>query len=275
MALNFELRRKAHAIGEFTATLAFSRPVSGLAFAKVIDRLKEVALRLDLPAQMNVSVLNISVGPKPESFPPSGLGFQRFASNGEIECSLWCDPDNINFTLRNYDRWQTVLPKILDALEHIIPGYMTEVPAVRAFQVQYLNEFASKDLAEGVVSEVFRAGNQWVAPFSYSCVQPWHCHVGQFINSDVQSRFLININCDVMPNPWPINDLTRNYVRVLILASRLYDLPERGPLIISLENLSVVLRENFNAVHSLEKKILGEIISNEYLDQMGEGARDY
>jgi len=275
MALNFKLRRDAHAIGEFTATLAFSRSVSVRAFAKVIERLKEAAKTLDLPAQMNVQVFNIPVGPTTEPPPPGGLGFQRFASNGEIECSLWCDSDNISLTLRNYDRWHMVLPKIVEALVHIAPAYMAEVPAIRAFQVQYLNEFASKNSAEGVTAEIFRPDSRWIAPFSYSSAQPWHCHVGQFLPFDDKSRFLININCDVAPLPWPINPMTRNYVKVLILASRQYDLPSKGPLVTTTEKLSDVLNENFNTAHSLEKKLLSEIIADEYLDQMGEGARDH
>mgnify|MGYP000850985644 FL=1 len=274
MALNFQLRRDAHAIGEFTATLAFARPVGAAAFAKVVERLKEASEKYNLPAQMNVQAFFIKVGNSPEPPPPGGMGFQRFAENGEIACSLWCDSDSMALTIRDYDRWDNARSKVVEAFGHIAPAYMAEVPAVRAFQVQYLNEFASKDSAEQPAAEIFRPSSRWLSPYSYESLQPWHCHVGQFIPSDESSRFLVNINCDVAPQPFPPTEATRNYVKALILVSRQYDLHGVGPLVIEADKLQLILEQNFDAAHALEKTLLGELISDPYLDVMGEGARD-
>ncbi|MBY4636441.1 hypothetical protein K5P26_04715 [Sphingopyxis sp. XHP0097] len=274
MALNFQLRRDAHAIGEFTATLAFAHPVGAAAFSKVVERLKESAHQLNLPAQMNVQAFVIKVGNPPGPPPPSGVGFQRFADNGEIACSLWCDPNGITLTLRDYDRWHSARSKLVEAFTNIAPAYMAEVPAIRAFQLQYLNEFISKVSPNQSPAEIFRSNSRWLAPYAYESLQPWHCHVGQFIPAEEGSRFLININCDAVPQPYPVVEATRNHVKALILVSRQYDLHDIGPMVVEVEQLQTVLEQNFDAAHSLEKTLLGEIISDPYLDVMGEGVRD-
>ena len=264
MALNFQLRRDAHAIGEFTAKLVFAQAISARAFSSAVERLREVAAKLDLPAEMNVQFVKIRIGNPPSPQPPDGLGFQRFQKDGEVACSVYCDSDGITFTLRDYDRWQNVLPQVVESFSHIAPAYMAEVPAIKAFQVQYLNEFASINAPETPTREIFREGCRWVSPFSYDSLQPWHCHVGQFIPVNDNSRYLININCDVNTRPFPPTDGTRNFASVLILVSRQYDLPNSGPLVIEVEKLRA----------ALEKSLLGEIISDDYLDVMGDGARD-
>lgn len=275
MALNFKLRRDAHSISEFNAVLVFSNSVSMHAFARVIEQLKTAAADLDLPAQMNVQVVNFTLPNGQMPPPPPGLGFQRFARDGEIACSLWCDADGIRLTIRDYDRWHNVFPKLLQAFLTIAPAYMSEVPAIKVCQVQYLNEFASNETAEISASEIFRSGSPWMAPFSANIAQPWHCHVGQFMPADDRSRYLLNVNFDVAPQPYPPTPVTRNFVKLLILVSRQYDLPGKGPLVLAVDELRAALEENFNSAHSLEKRLLSEIISDDYLDVMGEGARDH
>ena len=275
MTLNYELRREAHAIGEFTATLSFQGAVSPATFANVVPLMREVAETMNLPAPMNVQVFNLGPGMASPVAQANGVGFQRFANNGEIACSLYCDQNSIAFTLREYDRWHNVLPMIIDAFSKIIPAYINEIPAVRIVNVQYLNEFRAKDEEFLNTSEIFRAGNKWISPFSFDSDEPWHCHVGQFINATEDYRNLININCDVSPSLNPLENVARNYVKVLILASCNYDLPDRGPLIVTSENIVDILADNFNSAHKLEKELLREIISDDYLAVMGDGANEH
>lgn len=277
MALNFEIRREKHAIGEFIARMQFAKDVGAPTFAKIVSVLKEVAADLDLPAPLNVQSFVFAIG-NPAGPPPSpmgGSGFQRFSSNGEVACSLVCDPNSIAFTLREYDRWMATLPVIAETFSRIGREYLAEVPAIRLFSVQYINEFRAVSPETSNTAELFRAQSKWIAPFSYESGEPWHCHVGQFIPSDGDHRYLVNVNCDISPNTLPGEDQARYYARVLILAARHYDIPGNGPLIVDVESLRSVIEENFNDTHSLEKRMLGEIISDEYLAIMGEGANEH
>ena len=277
MALNFEIRREKHAIGEFVAKMQFASDVGGQTFAKIASLLKEVAAELDLPAPLNVQSFIFAIG-NPPGPPPSsmgGSGFQRFSTNGEVACSLVCDSNSITFTLREYDSWSAVLPVITDTFSRIGTAYLAEVPAIRMFSVQYVNEFRATNPKTSSAAEIFRKSSKWISPFSYESDQPWHCHVGQFIPTGGDYRHLMNVNCDISPNIMPGEDVALNYARVLILAACHYDLPDVGPLIVDVESLRLAIETNFNDSHSLEKMLLGEIISDEYLAIMGEGANEY
>lgn len=277
MALNYDIRREQHAIGEFSARMQFANGVGAQTFAKVTLLLKVAADKLDLPAPLNLQTFSIAVG-NPLTPPPaamSGSGYQRFSSNGEIACSLVCDFSSITLTLREYDRWHNVLPQIVETFSTIGAAYLAEVPAISVFSVQYVNEFRAKNSEFTNTAELFQKDSKWISPFSFASEQPWHCHVGQFIPTDGPYRFLLNLNCDISPNIMPGERIARNYARILIMAGCYYDLPQIGPLIVSEENLQSSIEKNFNDAHSLEKRILGEIISNEYLALMGDGAHEH
>lgn len=279
MALNYDIRRETHAIGEFSATLKFAGPVGTQAFANVLARLKEAAERLELPAPMNFQVLNFAIGdpniPMPPPLAMSGGGFQRFLPNGEVACSLRCDPDSIIFSLREYDRWHNVLPKIVETFSAIGEAYLAEIPAIRSFGVQYLNEFRSKSPEFRDATELFKSESKWIASFAKGSDEAWHCHVGQFVKAGDNHRYLVNVNCDIAPNVAPGEQVAHNYARVLILAVRNYDLPDFGPLVVDVENLAKAIESNFDDAHSQEKCILGEVISDDYLAIMGEGANEH
>lgn len=279
MALNYETRRDNHAIGEFTATMKFVNPVTVHTFAKIMQTLEGEAKRLDLPAPVNFQVLNIAFnegGLKPQiPSPIAGGGFQRFASNGEVACALRCEPDAITLTIREYDRWASVLPMIVETFTALATVYITEVPAIRSFGVQYLNEFRGKSPEVRDTAELFVSGSKWVAPFFVGRLEPWHCHVGQFTPPEGAHRYLINVNCDITPNAHLGSETLTNYVRVLIFAALSFDIGEHGPLFVSEDNIRSAIESNFNLAHAMEKRVLSEVISQQYLAVMGEGASEY
>lgn len=273
MGLNYDIRRPNHAIGEFTATLTFFGSVGAPTFARVQPLLAEVAKQLDLPATMNIQVLNFSFGNNSAPPPPTGTGYQRFAGNGEVACSLWCDASSITLTVRDYKRWEIELANIINAFSQIAPAYMVEVPAIHSFTVQYLNEFRAKDEVTRIASELFKRNNGWVYPRAFENSEPWHCHVGEFLKAEPPSRLLVNVNCDASLASIPPEQIVKHYVKVLILVAKHYDLPGIGPLIAKIEDLEQILRKNFDSIHDVEKKLLREIISDDYLEIMGDGAK--
>lgn len=278
MALNYELRREPHhAIGEFSAIIRFANGISASTFAKVVGELNQVAKELDLPAPVNLHSVTIAIGnsngPKPE--PINSTGFQRFASNGEVACALVCDAETITFTLRDYERWDKVLPVLTNQIARLAAIYATQVPAVRSFLVQYLNEFRAKGPHIMLTDELFKGESRWLAPIGRYNEHPWHCHVGEFQNADVNYRHLVNVNFDISPNTFTQGHPPLNYAKLLILAANQYDLPNAGPLIVDVDNIAGEIERNFNTAHSLEKRLLNEIISDEYIALMGEGANEH
>lgn len=277
MALNYDIRREKHAIGEFSAIINFAGPVSATTFSMVLAALKPVAENLELPAPINIQMVNIAFGGPAgaQSQPISSAGFQRFATTGEVACALVCDANSITFTLREYERWQNVLPVLTEQIASIAAAYASEVPAVRSFLLQYSNEFRANSTHVWNTDELFKQDSRWLAPIGKSSEQPWHCHVGALSEANGNFRSLVNVNFDVSPNIFVAGEAPRNYVRVLVLASNQYDLPTVGALVVRPDNIASEIERNFNLAHTLEKKVLNEIISDAYIAIMGEGANEH
>jgi uncharacterized protein (TIGR04255 family) len=272
--LSYELRRERHAIGEFLASVQLFQPIGAAAFADVVTQLREVAATLNLPAAMPVHVLQ---PPGLEGLttygPPTGVGFQRFSANGEVAASILCDGDEIIFRLREYSIWEEVKPIIVDAFGRLLEQYIKEVPAVKIFKLQYLNEFLAKSDNVRSTAELFKSDNEWIAPFGVKSEEPWHCHVGRFIPVNENLRYLVNIHCDVSTATQTALaekiGQERNLAKVLVLAGCYYNVPGGKPLIVSKDKAREALEEHFEMAHSLEKNILRELISDSYLDAMG------
>lgn len=181
--------------------MRFANGVSASTFAKIVGELKQAAEELDLPAPVNTQSFTIAIGnptgPKPE--PINSSGYQRFASNGEVACALQCDQESITFTLREYERWQQVLEVLKNQVARIARVYVSEVPAVRSFLVQYLNEFRATAPHVVLTDELFKPDSRWLASLGRGNDRPWHCHVGEFQDTDSNYRNLVNVNFDISP----------------------------------------------------------------------------
>lgn len=274
MALNFSLRRERHAIGEFTATLQFFNPISPAGFTNVLTALGEMAQRFKLPAQMPMNLLEVSFGQPFMINAPVGqnatfAGYQRFSEIGEVAESLRCDLVSINYTLRDYSTWDEIKPRLLAIFSELSAIYAAEVPAINSIRVQYVNEFMAKEAKTVSVSEIFREGTPWIAGFHLYSSDAWHCHVGNFIPKDEIQRNLVNVNCDISLATSVPDEAMRTYVKVLILAGCYYNIPEKSPLIIDLSTLEQTLSEVLEEAHDLEKKVLEEVISDDYLIAIG------
>ena len=276
MPLNFVTRREKHAIAEFTAVIRFAYPINLTTFTGVSQALKDVSAEsvLNLPATMNVQIVQFGFGGAPPP-PTAGSGRQRFAPNGEIARSVWCDLDAITITVRDYTRWHDARQLLAEGLRPIIGAYLKEVPAVRNISVQYLNEFQSHEPGYVQTGELFRPDSKWVAPFAHEVDQYWHCHVGKFLPGDANFRHLVNVNCDIAPLGGPPEQANKTMAKVLIMSACHYDMPKKGPLILSSQTLKEAILTQFDIAHSMEKKILGEVISDAYLKTMGDGANEY
>jgi uncharacterized protein (TIGR04255 family) len=274
MSLNFELRRAPrHAIGEFTATVQLFQSIGAETFSSVVSTLRTIAAELGLPASMPIQVFQFALGaaegvtlPTP---PPTGIGFQRFAPNGEVEASLLCDSDSIVFSLRDYVAWEEVRPTLIDTFAKLLEQYLLEVPAIKSIRLQYLNEFQARSPKTLSAAELFRSDSLWLAPFAYGSSDPWHCHIGQYLPVDESRRMLVNINCDVSRMKSARSDDAHTYAKVLIVAGCFYNVPGGSPLIVDTERLRDALFENLEGAHKLEKDMLRQIMSVPYLEAMG------
>lgn len=275
MTLQYILRHRNHAIGNFTASLEFANGLLASQFSPVAARMGEIATDLGLlgrtpPGQM------IRFGPAElqEEPPAMPTGYQRFAPDGSPEAILICDSDSINLSLFKYERWEVHAPQIVDTFSSLADAYLPAAGSVKGIKLQYLNEFAAASEAVQSSSELFKKGSKWIAPFALETDEFWHCHIGRFIPIDDHQRNLVNVNCDILQIQASSTEPGRRHVKVLVLAACYYNLNREG-LELSNGDLKSKLAADLKAAHALERETLAEVISDDYLEIMGAMKHDY
>jgi uncharacterized protein (TIGR04255 family) len=268
--LNYELRRSHHAIGECSVHVKFFQQLPPHAFAEIVTAVSGLGQRLNLPAPVNVQLFQIPIGNVPIMSPtPMGtIGFQRFAPDGEVERSLIVNGDTVSFTFRDYVRWEDHLDEIVAIFDEIAQIFIKSVPAIHSVRLQYINELRSRQPNTELAGEIFRSGTRWVSPIGFDTPENWHCHTGKFFNIDQSKRHLVNVNADITTRPKP-DGVPSNFVQLIIMAGVHFDIPGSQPLIVSADSCRATIRSVLDEAHTLEKRVLAEVVSDEYLKAMG------
>lgn len=275
MGLKFKMRRDRNAISEFSVRLSFFKPVTSATFASVRMAAEKVAQELGLPTPIQQRVLQFAVGPTgplpvapPQlATPADGFGFQGFSRSGEIETSFICEPDNIIMLETEYKGWDHALERIERVFGPLANEYITEVPAIKSFVVQYVNEFRSEAPGLHSVDEIVRP-SKWLPQVAVGANDQWHAHTGIFTNLSENSRSLVNVNYDINLGSAPDRPEQATYVKITIVSAINFDIVGRPPLLVKKSDLSQALRMNFGRAHDIEKSTLQEIVSDSYLEMM-------
>lgn len=274
MTLSFGMRREHHAITEFMAAVEFFQPISQSGFGKVVERLRIVAAELKLPAPMPIQTFQFMAGPAgmQSGSPalPGGVGFQRFSEAGEIAMSILCDANSITVTLRDYDNWESVYPRIRSAIEQLVIAYSVEIPAISSVRLQYLNEFRALSSETQSASELFNSNTIWLAPVCFGPEAEWHCHSGRYLAPAGAMRQLVNVNANSSRSAIEFGEEPRIYVALTLVGGCYYNLPGMSPLIVNSASAQSTLDRHFNLSHDLEKSVLRDVLSGGYLRAIGE-----
>lgn len=270
LAMNrvFELRRGTHAIAEFQASVQLFQAVSAAAFTRVSEKLRQIAAEFNLPASVPIQIFQLSASGQPAP-QMAGIGYQRFAENGEVTMAILCDADSIIVTIRDYQGWQQTQQTLLRIFEHVLPEYMSEVPAAQSVRLQYVNEFRAINENTVDAADIYNAESQWIAPFVLSANEDWHCNVGRYIRFSEDRRDLVNVNSSAMRKADEPGQKTRLYVSTMIMAGCFYNIPNHSPLILDPAHLRDQLSDALNSAHSLEKQVLAETLAASYLEAVG------
>ena len=272
----FEMRRDKHAISAFAALLRFFMPAGPSAFSLVRSAAEIEAARLNLPAAVRQQTFMVGINAGgvtlgPNSVPQGilqGFGFQSFSRSGEIETLFMCEPDSMALTLTDYKSWDVVLPQISQLFGTVGTAYLSETPAIKSFQIQYVNEFRSVNDGFHAVDELFRS-NGWLPNFPAGVTEEWHSHNGMFVPIDDDSRYLVNINFDINHGTTPDRPTPSTLAKVTITVSLNFDVLGRQPLILSEAELNGAMLRYFDQAHTLEKKLVRQIFSEAYVEMMG------
>lgn len=268
--MRFRLRRERNAISEFAAVLQFFRPVSQAAFQEVTSALQSMRTELNLPAPMHVQYIALNQGGVAPPPPMMGMGFQRFAADGEIAASLLCEAQSITYVMRDYTSWLDVKPQLLDVFTRLGGVYIKQVPAIHSVRLQYANEFFARDPEIKDALELFKPANPWITRRAESQAEAWHVHSGYFSPVSSDQRELTNVNFDF--NLIKTADMPAAMFRMTatLLAGIFHDVPGKPPLTVDAAGLNAIVSDYLERSHTLEKSLLREIFAEQYLQAMGD-----
>lgn len=270
MSLQFSICRERHSIAEFQATVRFTSPIDIDGFTEISQAVTEVAKELNLPARIAMPSFTFEfgeVGGPRLSAPttaPGAVGFQRFAANGDVEERISADASGVTYVTRQYPGWEVIRQVLAKALGSLATHYTKRSLLVGSILVQYSNEFSSAENGFVPAQALFRKDTRWIPPIFDDLHDLWHSHVGMFLPEDTFKN-LVNVNVDVQMATTADRPVEFTGVKLLIIAARQYNVTGGRPLAMSASETSDVLLANFDAAHDLEKRVLFETLSDEYL----------
>lgn len=270
MTLEFAICREKHAIAEFQATVRFTEPLDPGSFGDVSQAVTKTSQKMNLPARVATPTFAFEFGQvggakfSPPPINPLAIGFQRFATNGEIDERISADPISVSYVTRDYLGWEKTREVLSQALGEIAAQYAKRSLLVGTIQLQYSNEFSS--LKNGFVpaQALFRKETRWVPPIFADLNDLWHSHVGMFLPGD-GFKNLVNVNVDAVFATTAERSEEFTNVKLLIVAARQFNTLGGRPLAVTASDMPTILLANLDAAHDLEKSVLFETLSDEYL----------
>lgn len=263
---------EAHSIDEFFLGVRFTRPVSDALFGNSRAKLREIALKADMPAANLFGAIQIPTLPGVPEFevslippPPSGIAYQRFTKLGTVDEELRLEPSMISYRTSTYRRWADAIEIVEKAIFPIMEDYLKEIPSVSALILQYVDRFFSETAGDQNCSELFEEGSPWIVSSLTRNVTLWHSHCGLFEGATGGVRRLINVNIDVSDRKPPGGETALRSVAVLTLCSDQFTDSAR---LLDPANFPSEARTRFNNLHARSKQILWQVLSAPYRDRI-------
>jgi uncharacterized protein (TIGR04255 family) len=270
MGLEFAICREKHAIAEFQAIVRFTEPLDPASFGDVFGAAIGLSQKFNLPARVPMTSFAFEFGQvggpriSPPPVNPLEVGFQRFSPDGQVEERISADPQSVSYMTRDYLGWEKTREILLDIFTQITAPYAKRSLLIGTVQVQYANDFSSQNTGFVPVQALFRKDTRWVPPIFAELDDLWHSHVGMFLPEE-GFKNLVNVNVDVVYSATPERPEQFTSVKLLIIAARQFNTIGARPLAVIASEMPATLLANLDAAHDLEKSVLFETLSDEYL----------
>lgn len=270
MGLEFAICREKHAIAEFQATVRFTQPLDPSGFGDVFTASAELSQKLKLPGRVPSASFAFEFGQvggariSPPPVNPLEVGFQRFSPDGQVEERISADSLGVSYMTREYLGWARTREILSETFGQMTAPYAKQSLLIGTVQVQYANDFSSNDSGFVPAQALFRKDARWVPPIFAVLDDLWHSHVGMFL-PDEGFKNLVNVNVDVVYSATPDRPEQFTSVKMLIIAARQFNTAGARPLALTASEMPATLLAHLDAAHDLEKSVLFETLSDEYL----------
>ncbi|MCP1931789.1 hypothetical protein [Bradyrhizobium elkanii] len=258
--MDFRPINSDHAVQSASFSLILDGPISPAAVQALSRRRDLIA---ELPAVQNPEAFEFNMGasgaaPQPKRM--SGVQLAHLRPDGTPAWALRMMGPELAVDCSRYTRWARIWDTARGYLEGgiraIVDAGVRRKVAVLGHVVadQFEASRANYDLRDALRE------NRFLASMAFGAGATWHNHVGWFEPVHDSSRSWLNqLNIDVFREP--------TTARLLLQITHNQEIRLQPP--VDIENISDLIDETMNALHSQNKRVLGDILTNEMAKQIG------
>lgn len=190
-----------------------------------------------------------------------GFDLKQFKSNGNVAWAVSIRPGFIACNCMDYDRWASIKPTAIELLTPFLKAAIAKGQQIQAVGLQYQDVFrVNCAIGSESLATLFRQNSAFIPGHLLKQHSLWHSHQGWFSESPEQQRLLNNVNLDVLEQDSHLLVKLNGQHRVFSLSG-----DGKVSRVIDGEQLEEIL----DFLHIQNKKVLGEVLSDEILDRIG------
>jgi len=266
----FEPLHQAHAIEQVALIINFQRPLDVRLLRAARDAVGNPA---DLPARAELRAYALQVGanmmpaaaavsgPVVQGGPApiAGFSFMRMRPDGSEEIEFQVNRHQISFRTMLYTRWAKVVAQAQKLFDAVLPVFLNHSP-ITAIAMNYADKFVClASPGECNAHTLLRKDSPYIAPNVFEANDLWHFHTGAFSRPDEQTKRLITVNVDLLADK--IEEKDRTVLSISSILTDGFNNPGYSPTELTLDTGSDFVFQRFDTLHSLDKVVLGSIIT--------------
>lgn len=266
--LFFTPLKNNHAILQTLFAIELDQPPTQDLLLAAFNELKTI--RTDLPRMQLQQGVSINVtfganGPQQSQAmgPVTGITFEAFSKNGELEKQLQINNNHILFTLFNYNGWKTAQEEAVKYLSEALIFFSKRCKII-SFVLEYVDKFVKctdTDTNSISLDDLLNNKSPYFPLNALKCSTLWHSHHGffeEFKDTD-NSKHLNNININV-------HEVSNGIIHLDIVCNHKSILTKQ---ISNEDDFTVALNENLTKLHDKHKTIIQDTLSEKACSLIG------
>ena len=256
---------QAHALEQVVFVIQFDRQLGNAAFDTVLGSVKQISEQ-DFPGRAELQSFFI-VGTQPAQPNPTtaagahGRVLFRQAPDGRTDRELRVERSSLTFRTQLYTRWSEVWGEARKQFDRLLPLYLVE-SNLASVSTNFIDRFVWVGNAkEATPALLLRKGCEYIAPHVYGAPDLWHSHTGAFLNADIRTKRLVNVNADHVEES--VSDELKRSIVFATVFTDLFSQPGYGPLELTAATICAFVDSHMQDLHVLGKTVLGNMINDE------------
>lgn len=273
---SFKPVHEAHAIEQLIVAVQFDTPLPDDAISAVNEAM--AGFGDELPARNDIRGMGFQIGPNgvmPIAHAiadrPDGVVRHRTNERGVQIKELRIDRQNLVFRTLLYTRWDAIWMETQRYFNEILKNL--EGINVGSYGLTYIDKFiwqGSLDTCHPTL--LLRDDSPYVTAKCLNAQDLWHSHSGMFSRASdhIKRLEVVDLDCvDELDEQVGFGAPSQRIVRVSINVVDILNQPGHDPRLISGAKAMEELSRGFSELHSIQKRIAGEIFTKETATRIG------